>query len=99
MNDSIDQENRFPAEIESRMIEHMNSDHVEAMCDYCRYMNVSIGTNEPKMIALDQLGFSMEIEDRTVRYAFEHPCNTPEEVRTALVALAKLARSSDSSPN
>ena len=82
----------FASAIEQKMIDHMNADHVEAMRDYCKFANVKLSGNEPKMTAIDPTGFDLSVNGKRVRFYFKQRCTTPEEVRTALVALAEKAR-------
>ena len=84
--------NSFPKDIEQRMISHMNSDHVDAMRDYCRYANIEIGEVDPQMTRIDQNGFNLDVNGRNVRFEFKETCTSPDEVRSALVKLAETAR-------
>ena len=92
MTESQNTSNRFPEEIEISMIEHMNKDHVDAMRDYCHYRNINTGSSDPRMVAIDQDGFDLLVDDQRVRFVFDNKCTTPQEVREALVALAETAR-------
>ena len=87
----------FPKDIADNMINHMNEDHVDAMSDYCRHIGVEVSDNLlPKMVHIDKQGFDLQLGQETIHFDFEKPCNTPQEVREALVDLAKLSR--DDSP-
>jgi hypothetical protein len=77
---------------ESRMVEHMNDDHVDALVAYCAHAGVACRTRAPAMVGIDQDGFYLHADDGLVRFAFDAPCATPLEVRTALVELARRAR-------
>ena len=79
------------------MIDHMNEDHVDAMRDYCRYADVEIGDEDPKMVSIDQDGFNLTVNEKNFRFDFNNKCTTPEEVRKALVKLAETARTSPDS--
>lgn len=94
MNSTPDSETTFPKEIEDRMIEHMNEDHVDAMRDYCKLFGVSIGEEQPKMVSITPVGFDLLVNEERVYFAFDKKCTTPQAVREALVALAEKARSS-----
>lgn len=85
----------FNKDIERDMVEHMNEDHVDAMCDYCRLQNIDTSNAVPKMVSIDFNGFDLQVDERIHRFIFERPCETPNDVRKALVELAKQARQSD----
>ena len=83
----------FPNDIEQRMISHMNTDHVDAMRDYCRYANIETGETDPQMTHIDQNGFNLDVDGRNIRrFDFKEKCTSPDEVRNALVELAETAR-------
>ncbi|MEM7304665.1 MAG: DUF2470 domain-containing protein, partial [Pseudomonadota bacterium] len=84
--------NSFAGEVENRMVEHMNDDHVDAIRDYCKHAGVEVGETDPAMIGVDQYGFDVMVEGKPVRFKFDNVCKTPVEVREALVDMAKRAR-------
>ena len=84
--------NLFGGEVENRMVEHMNDDHVDAIKDYCNFAGVEMGSNDPSMIGVDQRGFDLLVDNKPVRFTFDNTCETPVEVREALVDLAKRSR-------
>lgn len=84
--------NQFEKEIEKHMLDHMNTDHVDAMRDYCAYANIDLEDNDPRMVSIDQDGFYLEINGNRVRFNFNQKCTSPEDVRKALVQLAETAR-------
>ncbi|MEM1003368.1 MAG: DUF2470 domain-containing protein, partial [Bacteroidota bacterium] len=84
--------NAFAGEVENRMVEHMNDDHVDAIIDYCKFAGVKLGNADPSMLGVDQRGFDLLVDDKPVRFMFEKVCTTPVEVREALVDLAKRSR-------
>ena len=82
--------NPFTHEQEEGMIRHMNADHVEAMLHYCRTAHLSIPEGvTPVLAGVDAEGFHLRLGARLMRFEFEHPVQTPLEVRQALVALAR----------
>ncbi len=87
----------FPNDIEQRMISHMNTDHVDAMRDYCRHANIETSEIDPQMIHIDQHGFNLDVNGQNVRFDFKEKCTSPDEVRNALVALAETARADTTS--
>ena len=78
-------------------IAHMNADHADAMVLYCKAFSKAIDTTAATMTGVDRYGFEMSAKTangpRPVRVAFPAPVSTPEELRAALVALVKDARS------
>lgn len=84
--------NSFSNDIEQRMISHMNTDHVDAMRDYCCHANIEIGEVDPRMTHIDQNGFNLDVNGQNVRFDFKEKCTSPDEVRKALVELAETAR-------
>ena len=79
------------------MIAHMNADHDDAMVLYCKAFSQATEITAAKMTGVDRYGFEMSAMTtrgpRPVRVAFERPVSTPEEVRAALIAMVKDARS------
>lgn len=79
------------------IIEHMNEDHQDAMLLICHTMSKATDATEPVMTGVDRYGFEMSVMTkdgrRPIRVAFENSCDTPDDVRSAMVAMVKLARS------
>ena len=78
-------------------IAHMNADHAEAMVLYCKAFSKATEVTSATMSGVDRYGFDMSAKTpegpRPVRVAFARPVTTPDELRAALVAMAKDARS------
>jgi hypothetical protein len=76
---------------------HMNADHADALMLYCKAFSKSTDITAATMTGVDRYGFEMSAKTpdgpRPVRVAFAEPVSTSEEVRTALVAMVKDARS------
>jgi heme iron utilization protein len=79
--DEFLQANPFSFEQESRIIDHMNGDHRDALRHY-------VG-GDATMTGIDSEGFDVMKAGRKIRLAFDTPVRTMEEARQALVALAK----------
>lgn len=79
------------------IIAHMNADHADALLLYCKAFSKATEVASVTMTGVDRYGFEMSARTpqgpRPVRLAFAQPISTPEEVRAALVALVKAARS------
>ena len=75
----------------------MNGDHADAMVLYCKAFSKATDITSATMTGIDRYGFDMSVKTsegpRPVRVAFARPVGTPEEVRAALVAMVKDARS------
>lgn len=74
--------NPFSAVQESRIVDHMNNDHADALKHYAN-------GSEAKMIGIDSEGFDVLTTMRKVRIAFDNSVHTMEEARQALVAMAR----------
>jgi heme iron utilization protein len=76
---------------------HMNADHADALVLYCKAFSKATDTISARMTGVDRYGFEMSAKTsegpRPVRLAFAKPVHTPEDVRAALVAMLKDARS------
>jgi putative heme iron utilization protein len=78
-------------------IDHMNADHADALVLYCKAFSKATDITSATMTGVDRYGFDMSAATREgprpVRVAFARPVSSPEEVRVALVAMVKDARS------
>jgi putative heme iron utilization protein len=78
-------------------IAHMNADHADAMVLYCKAFSRATDITSATMTGVDRYGFEMSAKTpegpRPVRLAFASPVGTPDELRAALVAMVKDARS------
>ncbi|RMQ45736.1 Pyridoxamine 5-phosphate oxidase-fmn-binding protein [Pseudomonas cichorii] len=87
-SDTVALANPFAGEVETRMIEHMNDDHANAIAHYVALSGLP--QSEPaKMVGLDSEGMHLRIGHGLHWLAFGQPCNTPTQVREALVQLAR----------
>ncbi|MEQ8233182.1 MAG: DUF2470 domain-containing protein [Gammaproteobacteria bacterium] len=80
---------------ETRMVEHMNDDHLDALRDYCAHAGVSCTRVAPLMAGVDVDGFFVLADEGAARFDFPAPCPSPLAVRKALVALAQAARAAE----
>jgi putative heme iron utilization protein len=74
--------NPFSPTDESRILQHMNKDHADALKHYAN-------GNAAVMVGIDAEGFDMRTEEAKIRISFDAPVNNMEEARQALVALAR----------
>lgn len=82
----------------TRIIEHMNDDHAEALALFCRVFGGRPGTVQARMVGVDRYGFAVLAADEpageqvAVRLPFGRAVDTPDEVRAAMIALVREAR-------
>jgi putative heme iron utilization protein len=75
--------NPFSPSQESRIIQHMNRDHSDAIKHYT-------GGDSAEMVGIDDQGFDvLKQSGSKVRFFFERPVQNMEEARQALIAMAK----------
>jgi len=74
--------NPFPGQQESRIIDHMNKDHKDALRHYARGIAAA-------MIGIDAEGFDLRGAGKKLRLNFESPVSSMEQARQALIALTK----------
>lgn len=76
---------------EQPAIEHMNSDHGDAIDLYARHFAGASGTGW-KIVGIDPEGLDLMRRDDSVRIFFPTPPRAPEELRATLVSMAADAR-------
>ena len=82
--------NPFAGEAELSMVEHMNSDHASALAHYVEL--AGLPTHTPaKLVGIDAEGFHLRIGQSLYWLNFPTSCNSPLDVRQALVSLARAA--------
>jgi putative heme iron utilization protein len=83
-------------EAAAAIIAHMNADHADAQVLYCRHLLGLADTSSATMSGVDRYGFDMVAVRPSgraaVRLGFPQPCDHPDAVRTALVAMVGEAR-------
>jgi heme iron utilization protein len=79
------------AESEDSILEHMNTDHRDALRDYCRHIH-AFDALDVTMVGIDCDGFDARADERLLRFDFATPVSNAGTVRNALVALAQEAR-------
>ena len=88
--DQLTLANPFAGKAERNMVEHMNSDHSKAIAHYVQLADLP--TREPAQLAgIDGEGLHLRIGQSLHWLPFATPCNTPTQVREALVSLAHAA--------
>src|SRR5260221_8152108 len=75
------------------IVSHMNAGHADAMELYCKAFSKATDISAATMTGIDRYGFEMSARTkegpRPVRLAFAQPVSTPDEARTALIAMLK----------
>ncbi|MDH0746367.1 pyridoxamine 5'-phosphate oxidase family protein [Pseudomonas sp. GD03842] len=85
--DDIALPNPFAGGAEIGMVEHMNQDHGKAIAHYVEL--AGLPQSEPAaLVGIDSEGMHLRIGQSLHWLAFPEPCNTPTQVRQALVQLA-----------
>jgi putative heme iron utilization protein len=74
--------NPFSASQESRIIQHMNDDHRDALMQYT-------GGKPAVMAGIDAEGFDVLQSGNKARFDFDAPISTMDEARQALIAMLK----------
>ena len=80
--DEFTMKNPFSFPRESRIIEHMNNDHADALRRYA-------GGAPATMVGIDAEGFDLLASGKKLRLEFDTPVHTMDEARQALIAMAK----------
>lgn len=86
--DEVTLANPFAGDIELSMVEHMNSDHANAIAHYVQLAGLPNHV-AAELAGIDSEGFHLRIGQGLHWLAFPTSCNTALEVRQALLALAR----------
>lgn len=86
--DQVTLANPFAGKAEASMIEHMNSDHANAISHYVR-LTALPDTPAAQLVGIDSEGMHLRIGQGIHWLPFPSICNTPTQVREALVLLAR----------
>jgi len=78
-------------EREADIVSHMNTDHVQALHDFCRHFHRT-EAQEVEMLTIDCDGFDVRADDRVLRMEFVEPVADAGAARTQLVTMALEAR-------
>ena len=85
--DDVALANPFAGPAEVGMVEHMNDDHTKAIAHYVELAGLP-ATPPAVLVGIDSEGMHLRIGHSLYWLAFAEPCNTPTQVRQALVQLA-----------
>ncbi|WP_460042193.1 HugZ family pyridoxamine 5'-phosphate oxidase [Pseudomonas sp. S2_H01] len=85
--DDVALANPFAGAAETSMVEHMNEDHAKAIAHYVEL--AGLPKSEPAtLVGIDSEGMHLRVGPGLYWLAFAEACNTPTQVRQALVQLA-----------
>lgn len=77
-------------EVEADIVEHMNTDHRDALVKYCQQIGLVLPEeHEPEMVGVDAFGFHQRVGERVMRFEFPQPVENANEVRKALIEMLK----------
>jgi putative heme iron utilization protein len=83
-------------DVATGVVEHMNTDHADALVAVCRTAGGQPGTTAASVAAVDRYGLDLvavtPAGQRSVRVAFDQPLASPDPVRQEVVALVRRAR-------
>ena len=83
------------AKAATRILDHMNADHADALVQYARAFTRAVEASEATMTAIDRHGFEMTVKTPggmgPARLAFDEPLATADEARVKLIALLRAA--------
>lgn len=85
--DDVALTNPFAGAAETSMVEHMNEDHIKAIAHYVELAGLP-DTEPAVLVGIDCEGMHLRIGQGIHWLAFAETCNTPTQVRQALVQLA-----------
>ncbi|MFK0268939.1 HugZ family pyridoxamine 5'-phosphate oxidase [Pseudomonas asiatica] len=86
--DQVTLANPFAGKAEASMVEHMNNDHANAIAHYVQL--TELPSHAPaQMVGVDSEGMHLRIGQAVHWLPFPSTCNTPTQVREALVLLAR----------
>ncbi|MGE7990601.1 HugZ family protein [Pseudomonas sp. NPDC089554] len=86
--DQVTLANPFAGKAETSMIEHMNSDHANAIAHYVALTDLPRSV-PAELVGIDSEGMHLRIGQAVHWLPFPSTCNTPTQVREALVLLAR----------
>ncbi|TFF34443.1 HugZ family protein [Pseudomonas sp. RIT623] len=86
--DQVTLANPFAGSAEASMIAHMNSDHANAIAHYVELTGLPRSV-PAELVGIDSEGMHLRIGQGVHWLAFPETCNTPTQVREALVLLAR----------
>lgn len=88
--------NHLPDEVTAGAIAHMNADHAQNVLDYVHALAGLDWAEHASMTQIDRDGFALVAQAgaraETARIVFDEPVHDAQELRKAMVVLARRAR-------
>ena len=86
----------FPAAAMQRAIDHMNADHRDSLVEMVRAFAGCPWANDAELVSIEPRGFELwalgDGRREMARIAFDEPLGSAQQLRDAMVALARRAR-------
>ena len=76
---------------ESGVVEHMNTDHLDTMRNYCKHFHQYTAL-DVAMLGIDLDGFDVRADGQVLRFDFALPVFDAQQARTALVEMARASK-------
>lgn len=87
---------QFSAEISSRICNHMNEDHANAVVLYAQAFGGVMNATTAEMLSIDAKGMNLQVrvneETLPIRILFDHVLADAEDAHQTLIAMVKQAR-------
>ncbi|MBD2292294.1 DUF2470 domain-containing protein [Anabaena sphaerica FACHB-251] len=87
---------QFSPEISSRICQHMNEDHADAVVTYVQVFGKIKNATTAQMLSIDAQGMNLtaQVDEETVpvRIPFDHVLADSEDAHQTLIAMVKQAR-------
>ncbi len=80
-------------ESSTRICNHMNKDHKEAINTYAKYYGKIQAFKSAKMISLSKESFQLKIDDQTLEIKFDHILQDCSDAHKTLVRMIKAINS------
>ena len=87
--DRITAANPLSDATQTRIIEHMNQDHGDALRAYCERVDIQPGDAAVSMVGIDAEGIDLRCGERIVRIALPFAIDNADDARRALVEMAQ----------
>ena len=79
------------AEAETGILDHMNTDHADALLDFCRHCH-GVTPDRATMIGIDGDGFDLRTDGQLLRFDFPEPISDAAGARKVLVEMVQRCR-------
>lgn len=87
---------QFPPEVSSRICNHMNEDHADAVLLYAQAFGSLANATAAEMVSIDAQGMNLDAQSNgevvPVRIQFDHVLADAEDAHQTLIAMVKQVR-------